>query len=225
MKTANIIIHGFGGHTNEIEYLAAQLQLKGLETYTVSLAGHGGTKKDLTASSYTDWIASAKKTIDELTPEYQNINLIGFSMGGLISVHFASMPELQKMVFINTPIYYWNIKVILGDIIRDIRNKKFDNFNYYKESVISISVKSCIDFLKLLTKTKKMFKDVLKPSLILQCINDATVYYHSAEYIKKKIGSPANQKYYDGGCHQVFTYSPELRDLLCDDIFNFLIAE
>jgi esterase/lipase len=218
-----LIIHGFAGGTYEIKYLAERLGEKGLDTYTVSLAGHGGTKKDLTASSHVDWIRSAKNAIDKLTPTYKNISLIGFSLGGLISVHLASQPEISKVVFINTPVYFWNLKVIINDIVSGICNKQFEKIMYYQKSVAGVSIKSGADFLKILSKSKKMFKDVSKPSLILQCINDETVHYKSAKYIKEKIGNYANLHYYDGGCHQVFTVSAELRELVFDDIYKFLL--
>ena len=217
-----LIIHGFGGGTYEIEYLVKHLQEKGLDTYTVSLAGHGGTKKELTASSHVDWIQSAGKAIDELRLKYRNISLVGFSLGGLISVHFASLPEIRKIVFINTPIYFWNIKIILNDIISGVYHREYEKIVYYQKSVSGVSIKSSADFLRILSQSKRMFKDISKPSLILQCINDESVHYKSAEYIKEKIGNYADLHYYNGSCHQVFTVSVDLRDLVCDDIYKFL---
>ena len=217
-----VIIHGFGGGTNEIEYLAQYLRAKGLDVHTVSLAGHGGTKRELAGSSYPDWIRSVKNSIDEMTSKYQHINLIGFSLGGLLSAHFASIDSIKKVVFINTPIYLWNIKLILRDFINDIHGGKFSKIDYYRKSVSGVSIKSGIDFLIMLEKTKKMFAAVSKPSLIIQCKNDETAYYKSAAFIKEKIGGGANVLYYDGGCHQVFTAAVDLRDKVCDDIYEFL---
>ena len=219
-----VIIHGFGGSTNEIEYLAQYLQAKGLDIHTVSLAGHGGTKRELAGSSYPDWINSVKNAIDELAVEYQDINLIGFSLGGLLSAHFASIDSVKKVVFINTPIYLWNIKLILRDFIHDIHSGKFSKIDYYRKSVSSVSIKSGIDFLIILGKTKKMFATVSKPSLILQCKNDETAYYKSAGFIKEKIGLSAHVLYYDGGCHQVFSAAVDLRDKVCSDIYQFLVS-
>ena len=219
-----VIIHGFGGSADEIEYLAQYLRAKGLDIRTVSLAGHGGTKRELAGSSYPDWINSVKNSINELAVEYQNINLIGFSLGGLLSAHFASIDSVKKVVFINTPIYLWNIKLILRDFIHDIHGGKFSKIDYYRKSVSSVSIKSGIDFLIVLGKTKKMFASVSKPSLILQCKNDETAYYKSAVFIKEKIGISATLLYYDGGCHQVFTAAVDLRDKVCADIYNFLIT-
>jgi len=217
-----VIIHGFGGSTDEIEYLAQYLQVKGLDTHMVSLAGHGGTKRELAGSSYPDWIKSVKNSIDELAVKYQNISLIGFSMGGLLSAHFASLDCVKRVVFINTPIYVWNIRLIIRGFIKDIHGGKFNKINSYRKSVSRISIKSGIDFLRILRKTKRMFAAVSKPSLILQCKNDETVYYKSAGFIKNKIGHFANVQYYDGGCHLVFNAADDIRDKVCDDIFEFL---
>ena len=219
-----VIIHGFGGSTNEIEYLAEYLQAKGLDIHTVSLAGHGGTKRELTGSSYTDWLKSVKNSIDELTAKYQSINLIGFSLGGLLSAHFASLDCVKRVVFINTPIYLWNINLILRDFINDIHAGRSNKIDYYRKSISSVSIKSGIDFLVILEKTKKIFASVSKPSLILQCKNDETAYYKSAVFIKEKIGISANMLYYDGGCHQVFTAAVDLRDKVCVDIYKFLVS-
>ena len=143
-------------------------------------------------------------------------------MGGLICAHFASLPEINKIVFINTPIYFWNLKIILSDVVTGILSRQFDKIVYYGKSVGTVSAKSGIDFLRLLAKSKQRLKEVQNRSLILQCMNDESVHFKSAKYIKKKIGANAELRYYDGGCHQLFTKSVELRDLACGDIYNFL---
>jgi len=221
---AYLIIHGFGGSIHEIEYLAAYLKDRGFDTYTVLLAGHGKSKKELSASSYRDWIQSVKTSIDGLTGEYECINLLGFSLGGLICAHFASLEQVKRIVFINTPVYLWNVKLIVQDITHGLYHGKPEKISYYKKSVGNVSVKSGVDFLRMLNKTKKLFQAIPRPSLILQCKGDETAYYKSAEFIKGKIGRGANILYYDGGCHQVFKDAPELRDRLCGDIYKFLTS-
>jgi len=221
-ENAYLIIHGFAGSTDEIEYLAGYLKARGLDVHTVLLAGHGSTKKELSKYSYTSWISSVEAAIMELKQAYSNVSLLGFSMGGLISVHFSTLPEISKIVFINTPIYFWNIKIILNDIINGIHYRKFEKISYYKKSLLGASIKSGVDFLMILSKTKRRFKEVQKQSLIVQCVNDESVHFKSAEYIKKNIGDWASLQYYNGGCHQVFSKAVELRDSVCNDIYHFL---
>ena len=216
-----MIIHGFGGSTKEVQYLCDFLNTQGIYTHMVSLAGHGGTKKELSATSHLDWIQSAEKAIAEFAPH--KVDLIGFSMGGLICVRLAALPYVNKLVFVNTPIYFWNIKVILGDIIGGIFSRQFERVAYYTKSVSRVSVKSGIDFLRILRSSKKEFAHIRKPSLIIQCKNDETVWPRSAEYIRRNIGKSARLQYYSGGRHQLFCdMAAEFRDSACEEIYRFL---
>jgi len=217
-----LLIHGFNGNPDELGYLNKYLREKGLDTRTVLLEGHGDTKKALRKSSHTSWIGSAERIIAELTQEYEYITLIGFSMGGLICANLASMPGIDKIIFINTPIYFWNLKIILGDVVKGLFNRSFVKISYYKKSVFGVSIKSSIDFLRILAKSKRKLKDIQNQSLIIQCKNDESVHFKSAKYIKNKIGGNAELRYYDGGCHQVFD-DAGLRDLVCDDIYEFIL--
>jgi carboxylesterase len=155
-------VHGFNGNIDEIGYLDEYLREKGLDTHTVLLDGHGSTKAALRKSSHTSWIGSVEPVITELARKYKRVNLIGFSMGGLISVCLASLPGVDKIVLINTPIYFWNLKIILSDIIKGIFNRDFEKIAYYKKSVATVSAKSGIDFLRMLAKAKRRLGDITK---------------------------------------------------------------
>ena len=175
----------------------------------------------LRESSHASWLGSLSSAISELTCEYKRVTLIGFSMGGLICANFAHLPVIDKIIFINTPIYFWNLKIIIGDVIRGVINRDYGKISYYKKSVGGASAKSGIDFLRILASSKRILKNVRKPALVIQCKRDESVNFRSAKYIKNKIGVNAELRYYDGGCHQVFGCA-ELRDLICADIYAFI---
>ena len=222
-----LIVHGFNGRPDDVAYLGNYLQGKGLDTRAVLLDGHGSTKKALHKSSHVSWLGSVEPLIGELSREYERVNLLGFSMGGLINICLSSLPKVGKIVLINTPVYFWNLKIIAGDVIKGVSSRNFEKIAYYRQSVAASSAKSGIDFLRLLTKTKRKLNigGAQNFALIIQCKNDETVHYKSAEYIKKRLGERAELKYYDGGSHQLFTNAvpAELRDLACEDIYNFLV--
>jgi carboxylesterase len=186
------------------------------------LAGHGGTKKELGKSNYIDWIRSANQSFEKAKSEYDSITLIGFSMGGLICTYLANQSKIDRLVLINTPVYFWNIKVILKSIFYDIKHRQFDNIRYYGKSAFGTPIRSGIQFLKILTKSKKLFQNIECPTLIIQCINDESVKPKSAAFIESKIKSNAKVKYYEGGCHQVFSKATECREIVCNDILCFI---
>ena len=217
----NVIIHGFGGSTKEIMYLKEYLDGNGLAIQTITLAGHGGTKKDLHKTSHKNWLESAEAEIAKLSTQYGKINLIGFSMGGLISANIALSQKINKLVFVNTPIYFWNLKLIAKRVFTDLRSGGNENIAYFRKSVGGVSIKSAIEFLRILSKTKKILNTLQTQSLILQCTEDETVHYKSAEYLKSKLKN-TRLKYYEGGHHQIFLKAIDLRDEFCGEILNFL---
>jgi carboxylesterase len=188
--------------------------------YTVLLSGHGGTKKDLRRSSYADWVGSVGDAVETLRKEYKRIVLIGFSMGGLLCLHFAHLPEIQRLILINTPIYFWNLKVIFKDVFAGLRHGRFEKILYYKKSLLGSSVKTGADFLRLLSKSKKLLGGISKPALVIQCMNDETVRPKSARYIGDRLR--AGLRIYEGGRHQIFSEDSGLRDDVCRDILQFL---
>ena len=216
-------MHGFNGRPDELEYLNCYLRAKGLDTRTVLLDGHGGDKKALRQSSHTSWIGSAESAAGELAREYKRVTLIGFSMGGLICLNLASMPGIDRLVLINTPVYFWNLRIILSDVLKGVYSRDFGRIAYYKQSVFGVPAKSGIDFLKLLAGTKRRLKDVRIQSLIVQCTNDESVHFRSAGYLKKKLGARAELLRYDGGLHMIFDSA--LRDLACADIYAFITRQ
>jgi len=229
----NIIIHGFAGGIYEIKPLYDFLRSKNLNVHSILLAGHGKTRKDLSGFSHDDWINSAVEQVKNIIKKYYggkpeteieiDINLIGFSMGGLICSHLTDYFKANKIVFANTPVYYWNLKQITGNIIADIRNKDFMNTKHYIKSTVNSPIKALFSFLRVLSLSKKKFSSVCVKRanpLILQCLDDDTVQSRSADFIKGEIGETAKIIYYKTGGHLVFL--GETANQACNDIYNYL---
>ncbi|MCL2772664.1 MAG: alpha/beta fold hydrolase [Oscillospiraceae bacterium] len=233
MDKIYIIIHGFAGGLYEIEPLYDFLQSENLNVHCITLAGHGKTRKDLSGFSYKDWIESAVVQVKNIKKEYSKkgenaeLNLIGFSMGGLICANLTDYFDISKIVFVNTPVYYWKIGQIVKNIFSDIRQRSYSNINHYRQSFAKAPFKALINFLILLNKTKDKFSSVCVKRanpLILQCLDDDTVKSKSAGFIKNKIGANARIIYYKTGGHRVFynETADKVRDKICTDIYDYL---
>jgi len=218
----NVLIHGFGGCPKELKHLNAYLLQRGLVTYIITLAGHGGTKRDLHKTSYKDWLKSAHAEVAQLVGRYDKVNLIGFSMGGLICVRLAQKFKINRIVLINTPVFFWNIPLITKRIFKDLLGGKRDNINYFLKSTFRVSLKSSIDFLKILFTTLPTLKHIRNKTLILQCLDDETVYYRSAFYLKRVLGKKAKLHLFKGGCHLVFVNDIILRDKYNECVYKFV---
>jgi len=221
-----IIIHGFAGGFYEIEPLYDFLRAKDLNVRSILLAGHGGTRRDLSSAKYADWIKSAVGQVKDISAEYAGepeINLIGFSMGGLVCANLTDFFDSKKIVFVNTPVYFWDFKQITKNIVSDVKQKKYTHIKRYVKSTFNIPVTAMLNFTKILSKTKAKFSSACVKRanpLILQCLDDDTVKSKSAGFIKDQIGESAKLIYYETGGHLVLL--SETAGQVCEDIYEYL---
>src|SRR5581483_5557247 len=76
-----LCLHGLTGTPFEVRPLAEALGAAGYTVEVPLLAGHGGTLRDLAATQWSDWLASAERAMDDL---YRRIDgrpicVVGFS--------------------------------------------------------------------------------------------------------------------------------------------------
>lgn len=201
-KIGCLIIHGFAGNINEIEPLNRYLLNSGFITLCPSLKGHTGIKKDLSESNYTEWIKSAEEGFLMLQSRCDEIILIGFSMGGLIAINLSQKYKVAGLITLSTPIYYWDLKLVVENILHDYKSRTFNNLKFYIAAAFKIPISAMINFRILLSKTKPLIKKVNCPAFITQGLMDDTVNYKSAAYIYTSISSKVKQnKYYKNSNH------------------------
>lgn len=91
-------LHGYTGYPGEL-FLPLDLLFKeGFDVYAPRYPGHGTNGQDFLTTTMKDWAASAERAYQELTTRYDEVYLIGHSMGGLIATHLASLFPVQRMV-------------------------------------------------------------------------------------------------------------------------------
>jgi carboxylesterase len=221
MQTACLLIHGFGGSIREVAPLAEALSSAGYEVGCAELKGHTGDYKDLGKATYHDWIQSAEEAYLKLKGKHEEITIIGFSMGGLIGLRLAIKYKLKALITINSPIYYWNLPLIIRNIFGDIARGNFANIRRYTSSSGKLPFSAIANFLSLLYKTRPIIPQVNCPVLVLQSLDDDTVQSRSAAYIHRKVSSGDKQiKYYPKGGHVILLSLTA--DAVIADVKNYL---
>ncbi|XUB57568.1 hypothetical protein IGJ02_001809 [Enterococcus sp. DIV0724b] len=223
-----MIIHGFGGNEKEILYLHEYLKQNNLDSFWIQLTGHDGNKQNFSKATSDQWLADVKRKLDELEQQYTYITCIGFSMGGLLTIQASERASVDQLILCSTPIYLYNVNVIMQDIAGGIFFKKQEKLDYYFSSAKSASIRSCYQFLSLLQKTKKKLKNETqsttnKRMLILQNRQDETTYYKSAYYLAKASKAQVSLKIYENGRHQLFL--GENKNIAVEDIKKFILHE
>ncbi|MEL7603888.1 MAG: alpha/beta fold hydrolase [Bacillota bacterium] len=88
-NTAVLFIHGFLGSPRQFQYLEPVVRSCGCDAYALLLPGHGGTLGDFVRVGRTQWQAYTLREVERLRAEYDNILLVGHSMGCLLAVQAA----------------------------------------------------------------------------------------------------------------------------------------
>ncbi len=178
-----LLIHGFGGSRRELTALYDYIKEGGVLIELPVLKGHENTKKELSKAKYKEWIESAEVSLKILTESCDDITVVGFSMGGLIATNLYMKYKFSRLVLVNTPVYYFNPKQIINNLSCDFKTY----YNHYKNAWLCRSLHSLVEFQKLLTKTKPMFKKIDGNTLVIQVQDDDTVNCTSGDYIYKRL--------------------------------------
>ena len=216
-----LLLHGFGGTNAELRYLRDMLTHRGFTVYSPLLPGHGAGRTALRDTSCATWLAAARAALEPYASAGVRVHVVGFSMGGLLAAHLAVHPVVEKLVFINTPVYFWNLRVILADTVHALRIRNYTRLRYYSQAVGRTSAKSGLDFLRILTCSKRRFASIHKPLLILQCQRDESAHYKSAAYIHRRVPGSI-LRYFPGGQHQFAEPENPTRAAMCAAVAKFL---
>ncbi len=205
-----IVVHGFGSDTKEIKSLSDKLELLGYIVLTPLLTGCTGLKNDLKKVSYLDWIRDVEKAYLTLKDKTDEIILIGFSMGGLLSFQIAKKYKVKGVITLNTPIYLGNFLLRIKRIVYNIVSLKLNKI------FIKLPIHAYLNFNKLIKNTKKILPDIQCNTLISQAMHDEIVHYKSAKFIHDQVNSK-NKKlmFYKKNNHLIFQ-SNVAQDVIVD---------
>jgi len=195
-KTGCLLIHGFTGSPSEVRLLGERLNQAGYTVSGVLLAGHGTTPEDLAQTTWRDWYSSAEKALNEMRHHCEEVFLIGFSMGGILSLYMSQFLPVKGVVSLSAPVFLVNKKVLLLPLLKFF--KKYENkvvggndpeyvrerFAYNRIPLVSLS--SFMEFMKLV---RQNLDQVTLPVLVMHSQGDRVASPRSARYIFNNLKS------------------------------------
>ena len=104
-EKAVLIIHGYLASPQEVEQLANYLNEKGYTVFAPLMEGHGSDYKDLENVSWEDWMEESEYYYGLLDENYEEVNVIGFSLGSLSALELSMNYELDSLTVIGSPIF------------------------------------------------------------------------------------------------------------------------
>ncbi len=101
-----VVCHGYLAAPAEIRELSENLVAAGHVVYGVRLSGHGTDPAQLAQTGRADWRRSLERGVAAMRAAYDQVVIVGFSMGGLLAIEAAAnLPDICGVVAINSPLH------------------------------------------------------------------------------------------------------------------------
>jgi carboxylesterase len=98
-----LISHGFTATPQEVRGLGEHLADQGRTVLGVRLYGHATDVRDMPRARWWDWVASVEDGYQLLKDSCSKIILLGFSIGGALSIILANTLPTMGVVVMSTP--------------------------------------------------------------------------------------------------------------------------
>ncbi len=125
---AVLILHGYNGYPHDMYELAERLHSEGYAVAVPRLPGHGTDAEDFLSSGRRLWYRHMRDEYLNLQSRYDEVSVVGLSMGGVIAILLAAEFRPAKIVLlapavaVRKAIFYFT--PILKFILPKIKRKK-----------------------------------------------------------------------------------------------------
>lgn len=116
-RTGVVLIHGLTGTPVEMKPLEKYLRKLGIDVENVLLAGHGGSNDDVIASSWKQWLESARQGVKKILATNDRVIICGLSMGSILASCLAAEESRVSAVVLCSSTLYYDGSVLENSII------------------------------------------------------------------------------------------------------------
>jgi carboxylesterase len=214
---ACLLIHGFSGGPFEVGPLSAYLESFGWSCSVPTLPGHGKYNQQMKHICYQDWIQAAEVEAEKIVKTHGSFDLVGFSMGGLISAYLANRYPVRRLILLNAAVIYVSPLRLAQATFEQIKHKDWSRFH----KVGHTPMRATWQFVQLVHHLKPEIKQVDVPTLVIQGERDQVIHPSSANYIYRNLWTKQKQvEYFQRSKHLICL--EEEADEVFKIVYNFL---
>lgn len=238
-----LVLHGYGGRPFEMGYVAEALRLRGMAVQVPVLAGHEGDVDRFAASRFSDWLHGVEAAYTDLQQRHERVALVGFSLGGTLSLALAERYPVAALVTVAAPVFltrlypYWapDLRLFLTGMLQHVldrvptsprspESKRVAPWEGYEGAHYIAALHS---FKVATAKVRRDLGRIHAPIMILHGTHDRAVHPDNAWTIASGVNSSrrevhlltVREKRTSG--HMVVTHE-ETRDQVCSLVGGFL---
>ncbi|MDO5775411.1 MAG: alpha/beta fold hydrolase [Eubacteriales bacterium] len=229
-KTGILFIHGILGTPEHFKPFLL-LVPKGYSVCNLLLKGHGGSVRDLSRTSMSEWKQQVSEALDELSESCDSIIIVAHSMGTLFAIQEAIRRPIDELFLINVPLKL-HITFRLIRTMQKVytgRIKPEDEWNLAAQKACSIRIeKNVFKYLTWIPRYLELFSEIRKTRKMLGSLSTKSHVYLSAydEMVSVKCGKlfennpQVSVKMLNNSGH--FYYSPEDQYIVTEDFSRMI---
>lgn len=227
-ERAVLLLHGFTGTTNHMRMLGKYLHEQGYTVHAPLYEGHGVSPEELTNTTPKQWWNSALEGYHALQEKgYEDISVIGISMGGVFACKLAMLFPVSTLVTMCSPMVKRDKDSLKKRMLsyaktyKEFEGKTFDVIQEELTALEKFPFEALNEFKDMVLQTKEELSTITAPSLVIQGILDDHVYQESAEVIYQGVSSSLKEiRWYENSGH-VITMDKEKKQVF-EDVHAFL---
>lgn len=190
-----LMLHGFTGNPSSVRLVGEWLAERGHAIEGPRLPGHGTHWQDLGRHAWTDWVAEAERSLDDLAARSETVIAFGQSMGGAMALHLAATrPEVVRgVVCVNA--YLTDRRIagafLIAPVVRAVKGVGGDIKKAQQEEIAyeRIPTRAVVNLARFVKLVRSELPQVRQPLLVFNSPEDHVVPKGTAELIMRRVGS------------------------------------
>lgn len=198
-SVAVLMVHGILSTPNHFRELIPLIP-EDYSVYAMVTDGHCGTVEDFSHSSLASWEKSVDDAVNELLKTHDDIYMVGYSLGTLLSIDQAiKNPHIKKLFLIAVPIKV-RVRLRMIGMATKIYVKKVKEDDVYTSACLESYgvtdsknifkylgwVPRFLDLFKKISEVRGALRELETPSIAFQSVRDELVSPKSISILKRE---------------------------------------
>lgn len=231
-KTGVLLIHGLCGTPAEMRFIAMGLARAGYTVHSPMLAGHGGSREDVSKTGWKDWLKSCEDALVELRKECDTVIVGGLCLGSILGLHLAAnhpdkvqgvalfaptlwlngwaMPWYTRLLNLVTSRTVANLMVLpdtptLGIKCPRVREFVIGALNSAHSGAGTAGTPAglVLELRWMVKAAQKLLKTIAQPTLIVHSREDDHADLSNAHYLQRELGGTVDMVVLDDSYHMI----------------------
>lgn len=159
-----------------------------------------------TVPDYEVWMSRAKAKVEELLEQGYTVDLLGFSMGGVIAGYLASILPIRRLVLLAPAFEYVSLEIATRLFTMSANSMLYDEEQEFIHDLKArvLPPEYFPQFMELVRKYRHHIADVTCPVLFIHGSADEIIAVKSSRYAYQKIKHSHKKLFVvEGGSHQM----------------------